>query len=167
MRISRVRWYVCCEEDRPLVRYRIPGVFYWCPQIKKTVLRDGEWVDASEAAFPGYLFVGSPRGWRYIEATHPEVELIRVGGRPHELDERELRLVQLFDDVQFNIANRSLRCGERVRVGTEKPSAYAGLEGVVVKRVPVFGGEQVCVRFDLEKMVFSECLPVDHLEAVR
>lgn len=167
MRIVRVRWYVCCEEDRPIVRYRIPGIFYWSPQIKKTVLKDGEWVDASESAFPGYLFIGSARGWRYIEAVHPEVVLIRVGGRPHELVDRELQLVQLFDDVQFNVASRSLRRGERVRVGAEKPSAYAGLEGVVVKRVPVRGGEQICVRFDLEEMAFSECLPLDHLEAVR
>jgi hypothetical protein len=167
MRIPGVRWYVCCEDERPLVRYRIPGIFYWEPCIKKTVLKDGEWVDASEKAFPGYLFVGSPRGWRYIEFTHPDAVLIRVEGQPYELTEREFRLARLFDDVQFNVATRPPKCGERVRVGAEKPSAYAGMDGVVLKRVPVVGGEQVCVRFDLEKMVFSECLPVDHLEAAR
>jgi hypothetical protein len=167
MRISGVRWYVCCEDERSLVRYHIPGIFYWEPCIRKTVLKDGEWVDASEQAFPGYLFVGSPRGWRYIEFSHPDVALIRVGGQPYELTERELRMARLFDAVQFNVASRIPCRGSRVRVGPEKPSAYAGLEGVVIKRVPILGGEQVCVQFDLDNMIFSECLPVDHLEATR
>jgi len=166
-RVIRLHWYVCCEEDRQVVQYQAPGIFYWRPQIKKTVLRDGEWVDASESAFPGYLFIGSPRGWRHIEDVLPEVQLIRSNGAPHELDERELALVRLFDSVEFNVTAPAMAVGERVRVSGRRHTAFSGLEGTVVQRVPVKGGEQVCVEFRLDQMTFSECVPLDHLEAVR
>lgn len=166
-RVTRVRWYVCCEEERPVVQYRTADVFYWRPSIRKTVLQGGAWVDASEPAFPGYLFIGSTRGWRHIEGMLPDVELIRVSGVPRELSERELTLVRLFDEVQFNVSAPAVSLGERVRVMNCRQSAFSGLEGVVVQRVPVRGGEQVCVEFSLDQMTFSECVPLDYLEAVR
>ena len=161
-----VRWYVCCEDERSVVQYRAPDVFYWRPCIKKTTLQNGAWSDVSEAAFPGYLFIGSTRGWRYIENLLIDVQLIRVGGTPHELTEKELRFARIFDEVQFNIASYDLRRGIRVWVKSAS-SAFAGLEGTVVQRVPVVGGEQACVEFALEHTTVSECLPLDHLEVIR
>jgi len=166
-RISKLHWYVCCEDEHPVVPYRVQGIFYWRPSIRKTVLLNGAWVDASEPAFPGYLFIGSTKGWRYIEASLIDVQLIRVGGVPHELEGKELTLARLFDEVQFNVASRDVRAGQKVRVDGSCASAFSGLEGVVVQRVPVIGGEQVCVEFNLDSMVFSECVPLDHLEMLR
>lgn len=163
-RVSRVRWYVCCEEEREVAQYWVPGVFYWRPCVRKTVLRDGRWVDASEPAFPGYLFVGSPLGWQHIACSLPDVELIRVGREPYELNERELALLRLFDQVQFNVASCRPRPGERVRVPAGCGSPFAGLDGTFVKSVPVLGGEQAVVEFGVGGVKLSSCLPADQLE---
>lgn len=163
--MERVHWYVCCEEDFPVVEYPVPLVFYWRPTIRKTVLRDGEWADASEPAFPGYLLVGSPKGWRHIEASLPDLQLIRVDGRPHELTERELALARLFDRVQFNVASEPISPGDNVRA--TRRSAYHGMVGRVVQRVPVRGGEQALVEFGDGGFSFGECVPLDHLERAR
>jgi hypothetical protein len=166
MRIAKVRWYVCCEEERVVVPYRVAGIFYWRPCIRKTVLADGVWMDASEPAFPGYLFIGSVKGWRYIETCLIDVQLIRVNGVPHELEGKELALSRLFDEVQFNVTSRPVKVGQKVSVIESCPSEFSGLEGTVVKMVPVRGGEQVCVEFDLERMIIHGHVSLDHLEAI-
>lgn len=163
-RISRVRWYVCCEEEREIAQYWVHGVFYWRPRVRKTVLREGRWVDASEPAFPGYLFVGSPLGWRHIACSLPDVELIRVGREPYELTERELALLRLFDQVQFNVTAQRPEPGERVRVPAGCGSAFAGMDGTFVQAVPVQGGEQAVVEFGFGGLRISSCVPADQVE---
>lgn len=160
---ERIKWYACFEEERPFTAYPVSDIFYWRPKIKKTRLCNGVWIEEEENVFEGYCFIGSVRGWRYIEQLL-ELELLRSNGEPYEFSEAELQALRFYAQVHFNLIPERFRQGERVKVSESSGSSFAGLNAVVVQSVPAKGGEQVCVELNFfDQRTISQCLPLDHL----
>lgn len=164
-RTKRIRWYIAADEYL-LLQTKNRNIRIWRPKIVRVVLKNGVWVNSDEFAFMGYSFVGSVHGWEYIKKHMPSIIFICKNGIPYELSPTDISSIKIFDGVQFNVFPAKFRVGHLVRVARKCSSAFAGLDGVVLKSVPVIGGEQVCVGFCLDGVEFRECIPLDHLEFI-
>lgn len=164
-RIKIISWFVYYSNGNGHgLFYKRQGIYVWKPRIRKCALIDGEWKDISEEMYPGYVFVGSEYGWRYIEKIL-DIQLLREGGKPKKLSRREVMEIREKEGFEENIDACCFSSGQHVRVRKDSKSPYSGMNGYFLKIVPVKWGKYAEVEFDLlglRKRV--ERIPLDYLE---
>lgn len=166
--IQSIMWYAFDAEswENHLRRFpKIAGVFFWRPLRVVRRIVDGEWRSANEFLYPGYFLAGSREGWRHIEHA-TGLCLLRAGSRPRRLSEEELKRVRTMETCEVNLEPADLERGQEVVVASTAMSSFAGLRGRFLQFVPVFGGRQARVAFDLygERRTVA-LVPADYLES--
>jgi len=164
-RIKIIHWFVYYSNGNGYgLFYKVQGIYIWKPRIRKCALIDGEWKDISEEMYPGYVFVGSEYGWRYIE-RFLNIQLLRESGKPKMLSRNEVREIREKEGFEENYDMGLFCYGQSVKVRKETKSPFSGMEGLFLKVVPVKGGKYAEVEFDLlglRKRI--ERIPLDYLE---
>ena len=165
--VQSIMWYAFDSEPWENRRFpKVVDVFFWKPLhiIRKII--DGEWQDASEPLYPGYALAGSREGWRHIESA-VGLYLLRTGKRPVRVPEEELEQIRSMEAREVNLEPEELICGQEVEVVPSAMSSFAGLRGRFLQFVPVFGGRQAQVVFDLygERRTVA-MVAADYLEVV-
>ena len=157
-----VRWYICFLNEG----YYLPDlpsfVIVWRPKKRVFTTEAGEWVERGEEFFPGYVILGTSRGWGFLKQKLGSFLL--GNGVPAILSSEEVKRIRNLES-EFDLVDHVFRPGQFIHIPETARSSYAGLYGRFIKRtcgsestfakvrLNLFGEKQIDVDVPLDFLV--------------
>lgn len=156
-------WYALEVDDEDAPQER-GGVHVWDPRVRVYRHEGGTVHRIAVRLCPGYVFVGSWRGWVYVERALG-VRLVRFGGSPSPVPPWEVRRLAENEDRDLHL-RPMFRRGQPVRVAARARTAFAGMAARFQREVRTEAGTFARLVVDLYgEARRTATVPIDYLEA--
>jgi len=162
-RSRTLKWYICFLDDGFYLPKLPSCVIVWRPKKQIFLTEAGEWIERGEELFPGYVFIGTCKGWYFLKKKLGSFLL--GNGKPATLSHAEIADLRRreFESV---IVEHVFEPGQFIKVSDCARSSYAGMVGRFIKKS--VGADSVFAKVKLnlygEKQIEID-IPFDFLES--